>query len=127
MPDGLVEAAGAAGQLDAAGLAGGDRGLAAVNLMDHLNDRPGWKCLACGELWPCATAQERLIEEFWAFPSILTIYLTAQMYDALGDLVADGQMAPADLFERFVAWARKAVVAPEGDDEGGPPADDPQQ
>ncbi|MCO8271904.1 hypothetical protein M1L60_15015 [Actinoplanes sp. TRM 88003] len=96
------------------------RGLGPAAVMDHLNDRPGWNCTACGESWPCETARERLLEEFRAFPTTLTIYLSAQMYDALGDLVAEGQIVPGNLFERFVAWARKAAVAPRGDDEGGP-------
>ncbi len=39
---------------------------------------------------------------------MLCIYLTAQMYDALNDLVSIGHLAPADLFERFLAWTRKS-------------------
>ncbi|WP_250001728.1 hypothetical protein [Actinoplanes sp. M2I2] len=81
---------------------------------DHLNDRPSWDCVRCRAPWPCASAQDSLVEEFRAFPSVLTIYMTAQMYDALSDLVSTGQMAPADLFERFLAWARRAAVHPEG-------------
>ncbi|WP_250027260.1 hypothetical protein [Paractinoplanes maris] len=83
-------------------------------LLDHLNDRPSWDCVACGQPWPCATAQDRLVEEFQAFPSVLTIYMTAQMYDALSDLISQGRIAPADLFERFLAWARRAAVHPDG-------------
>ncbi|MBL7262041.1 hypothetical protein [Paractinoplanes lichenicola] len=44
---------------------------------------------------------------------MLTIYLSAQMYDALGDLISAGQMAPGDLFERFIGWARRAAIYPD--------------
>ncbi|MCY1140280.1 hypothetical protein OWR29_19955 [Actinoplanes sp. Pm04-4] len=61
--------------------------------------------------------QDRLLAEFRAFPSVLTVYLSAQMYDAIGDLISNGQMAPNNLFERFVAWARKATVVPKDAEE----------
>jgi hypothetical protein len=77
-----------------------------TELPAHLNSRPSWDCLMCGEPWPCATARTKLLAEFQQFPSTLTIYMSAQMYDALGDFVAAGQLTPADLFERFVGWGR---------------------
>ncbi|MEV6298661.1 hypothetical protein AB0M02_04565 [Actinoplanes sp. NPDC051861] len=46
-----------------------------------------------------------LLVEYRAFPSLLQIYLSAQMYDALDDLRAQGT-ARDDLYERFLEWAR---------------------
>ncbi|MEU8655132.1 hypothetical protein [Actinoplanes philippinensis] len=38
------------------------------------------------------------------FPSLLRIYLSAQMYEALDDLTAEGRPLPLNLYERFLAW-----------------------
>ncbi|WP_433791777.1 flavin reductase [Actinoplanes sp. CA-252034] len=51
-------------------------------------------------------ARERLLEEYTAYPSLLKIYLAAQMYEAFDDLAADEQSLPLNLYERFLAWAR---------------------
>ncbi|MFI1989341.1 hypothetical protein [Actinoplanes sp. NPDC020271] len=71
---------------------------------EHLHERPNWDCHACGRPWPCPTAQARLLYEYRAFPSLLRIYLSAQMYDALQDMVIDGGK-PVNLHDRFLAWA----------------------
>ncbi|MGX6607241.1 hypothetical protein ACWKSP_34720 [Micromonosporaceae bacterium Da 78-11] len=85
----------------------GDLMSATVNQADHLNNRPGWDCRACGQPWPCANAKADLLIEFRKFPSVLRIYMSAQMYDALNDLTSRGEPVPPDLYERFLAWARK--------------------
>ena len=56
----------------------------------HTHDRPHWNCRACGQPWPCANAKTDLLAEFHAYPSILKIYMSAQMYDALEDLTSHG-------------------------------------
>ncbi|GIF02917.1 hypothetical protein [Actinoplanes siamensis] len=71
---------------------------------EHLHDRPGWNCRICGRPWPCATAKTNLLYEYRAFPSLLRIYLSAQMYDAIEDMVTD-EGIPLNLYERFLAWA----------------------
>jgi hypothetical protein len=71
---------------------------------EHLHDRPDWNCRVCGQSWPCSTARTRLLHEYRAFPSLLRIYLSAQMYAALEDMVIDSQ-TPLNLYERFLAWA----------------------
>ncbi|WP_436526995.1 hypothetical protein [Actinoplanes sp. HUAS TT8] len=71
---------------------------------EHLHGRPDWNCLVCGRPWPCSTAQASLLYEYRAFPSLLRIYLSAQMYEALQDMVIDGGQ-PLNLYERFLAWA----------------------
>ena len=75
--------------------------------IEHLIDRPDWNCRVCGLPWPCPRARADLLVEFRAFPSVLTIYLSAQMYDALSDWLANGRPTPPDIYERFVSWARR--------------------
>ena len=71
---------------------------------EHLSNRPHWTCRACRKPWPCANAKADLLEEFNVFPSVLTIYLSAQMYDAMVDMTAHGEPAPSDLYDRFLSW-----------------------
>jgi hypothetical protein len=71
---------------------------------DHLSLRPSWDCLACGRPWPCANAKEVMLSEFRNFPTVLTIYMSAQMHDALDDLTANGRQVPPDLYDRFLTW-----------------------
>ncbi len=73
---------------------------------EHLSDRPQWLCRRCGAAWPCDEARAALLREYHAFPSLLKIYLSAQMYDALHDLTARGDPPPLNLHERFLAWAQ---------------------
>ena len=73
---------------------------------EHLHDRPRWDCRICKEPWPCAAAKADLKAEFRAFPSVLTIYMSSQMYDALMDLTSRGEPTPPDLYRRFLSWAR---------------------
>ncbi|GIM89520.1 hypothetical protein [Paractinoplanes toevensis] len=75
---------------------------------EHLRDRPDWDCRSCQQPWPCANAKANLLVEFRQFPSVLTIYLSAQMYEALGDMTSRGEPAPPNLYERFLSWARHA-------------------
>jgi len=74
---------------------------------EHLHERPLWDCRVCKQPWPCANAKAGLLAEFNTFPSVLAIYLSAQMYDALSDLTSHGQTPPPDLYERFLSWARR--------------------
>ena len=80
----------------------------------HAGARPSWDCEACGEPWPCANAKDRLIAEFRGFPSVLTVYMSAQMCEAMLDLTAHGTEAPADLYERFLSWVHFATPRPRG-------------
>ena len=84
-----------------------------VDSTDHLHGRPDWTCRRCRQPWPCEDAKENLLAEFSGFPSVLAIYLSTQMYDAIGDLAIRGQKAPTDLYDRFLSWAV-------GDDEERP-------
>jgi hypothetical protein len=77
--------------------------LTTIQEAEHLHERPDWNCRACGQPWPCATAQARLLHEYRAFPSLLRVYLSTQMYEALEDMAAGG--GPS-LHERFLAWAQ---------------------
>ncbi|GAB1642005.1 hypothetical protein [Krasilnikovia sp. MM14-A1259] len=70
----------------------------------HTPGRPTWRCRQCGYPWPCRPAKTHLLTEYKYSPSALTIYLAAQMYDALTDLHRRDQ--PAALYDRFLSWAR---------------------
>ena len=85
----------------------GDDLTTTVQQTEHLHGRPSWGCRACGHPWPCANAKANLSSEFRRFPSVLAIYMTAQMHDALLDLTAHGGATPADLYQRFLAWIRR--------------------
>ncbi|GAA4591926.1 hypothetical protein BJY16_000447 [Actinoplanes octamycinicus] len=73
--------------------------------VEHLHGRPDWGCRACGLPWPCVTARVRLLHEYRAFPSLLRIYLSAQMYEAIEDMLVTGKASPSHLYERFIGWA----------------------
>lgn len=75
-----------------------------AQLTEHLYGRPSWDCRICGRPWPCANAKACLAAEFRGLPSVLAIYMSAQMHDALMDLTAHGAEAPSNLYERFLAW-----------------------
>ncbi|BEL11805.1 hypothetical protein Q0Z83_099960 [Actinoplanes sichuanensis] len=64
----------------------------------------------CGHPWPCPEAKACLLKEYQAFPSLLKIYLSAQMYDALDDFTSDGE-TPGNLYERFLAWTRPRTLS----------------
>lgn len=78
---------------------------AIMEAIEHLHDRPAWDCRVCKQPWPCAKAKDNLLTEFRGFPSVLTIYLSGHMYDAVLDLRHHGDLAPNDLYERFISWA----------------------
>lgn len=86
---------------------------------EHIRVRPSWDCAACGRPWPCADAKAALLREFRRFPSVLTILMATQMYDAFDDLAAQGRLPRALLYERFLGWI---VLRPP--DEETDPADD---
>jgi hypothetical protein len=77
---------------------------------EHLHHRPDWDCRICKQPWPCDNAKAGLLAEFSTFPSVLTIYLSTQMYDAMGDFSARGLPAPPDLYERFLSWVRHSRI-----------------
>lgn len=76
----------------------------------HLAYRPIWCCRTCGAPWPCGPARLALLAEYRDDPIGLSVYLCAMLHDAAGDLYRlnpyDGPN-PRELFERFVAWARR--------------------
>jgi hypothetical protein len=88
---------------------------------EHVGERPSWDCAACARPWPCANAKERLLSEFRGFPSVLTIYMSAQMCEAMLDLTAHGTDPPTDLYDRFLAWVHLASARNRGG-EGAPRA-----
>jgi hypothetical protein len=73
-------------------------------LQSHSGKRPCWDCVACARPWPCANAKELMLSEFQGFRSLLIVYMSAQMCEALLDLTAHGGEPPPDLYDRFLAW-----------------------
>ena len=90
--------------------------------IDHLGVRPSWDCVACGQPWPCANAKEELLTEFRNFPSVLAIYMSAQLTEAFDDLSATSGHPPPDLYDRFIAWIHRAIQ-PEPADPSSPAGD----
>jgi hypothetical protein len=74
----------------------------------HSGERPTWDCDACTQPWPCANAKDELLQEFHGYPSVLAVYMSAQMCEAVLDLTAHGAEPPADLYERFLSWIHLA-------------------
>ena len=73
---------------------------------EHLHGTPSWNCRTCEQPWPCPRARADLSEEFRHFPSVLTVYMAAQMQEALSSMAAEKRQAPQDLYKRVLAWIR---------------------
>lgn len=71
----------------------------------HLPSRPDWSCLGCKEEtpWPCDTARMQLAEAYRPDRISLLMYLGELRFLATYELPT---VSPAELFERFAAWAR---------------------
>jgi hypothetical protein len=78
---------------------------------EHLPDRPHWRCRSCDRPWPCPDARASLLHEYRSYPSLLKIYLSAQMYEALDDFTANGDAPPLGLYDRFLTWSRNHPAA----------------
>lgn len=72
--------------------------MAMTDSVSHLPQRPTWMCGNCGLPWPCGAAKARLVAEFVDMPTVLRVYLAAQLGDAAVDL-----HDPA-LHARFLGW-----------------------
>ena len=82
---------------------------------EHNRVRPSWICAVCGQPWPCPDARNALLHEFGRFPSVLTVFMATQMYDAFDDLAAQGRLPTTVLHERFLGW----IPIPPPEAEGG--------
>lgn len=74
----------------------GDR---AITGREHLPNRPGWDCWACGQDWPCEPAQDAFAET----------YDVPSLAEFMGDLLVTAAkdlpwLEIPDLAGRFVAW-----------------------
>lgn len=86
----------------------------------HTEERPSWDCRSCTQPWPCANAKDWLITEFQGLPSLLTIYMSALINEAMIDLTAHGGGPPSDLQERFLSWISPTTEKPR-EERGFPP------
>jgi hypothetical protein len=72
--------------------------------MEHIEDRPSWKCRGCGDPWPCRPAQMHLLAELGPTP------LRIHMWMRLELAAADMPTTPAgDLFDRFLHWTSAPI------------------
>ncbi|MFG1649831.1 flavin reductase [Micromonospora sp. NPDC049275] len=71
--------------------------------LPHLATRPTWRCQSCGIAWPCSAAKLSLLGEYRENRSALVAYLMTLRDEAAGQCHGT---KPADLDDRFVAWAR---------------------
>jgi hypothetical protein len=69
----------------------------------HVAERPSWRCRQCHDEWPCILAKADLKASLDRVGRV--IYMNLHLVDALVD---QPQLAPAELFERFVGWARES-------------------
>jgi hypothetical protein len=74
---------------------------------EHQPARPTWDCRACQTPWPCDPARERLVRLYDG--TTLSIFMVDRLLEAIRDVPA---MTPFELFDRFLAWTRRA---PESD------------
>ena len=71
----------------------------------HLPARPSWDCVACGRPWPCDPAREHLVSSTESATS-LTVYMYGYFQEANTQLPPPAP--PDELYERFLAWTRRA-------------------
>ncbi|MGW5671337.1 hypothetical protein [Micromonospora sp. NPDC003776] len=68
---------------------------------EHAPVTPGWTCGSCGDDWPCATKQRRLLAEYQADRASLSVYLGSCLAAATEDLPA---FPRSSLQDRFMGW-----------------------
>jgi hypothetical protein len=72
---------------------------------EHTPTRPGWRCAACLEQWPCPPAKTDLAEEYRGQLTALRIYIAGQLWNAIDDaMLTDLGPSPCGLRERFLDW-----------------------
>lgn len=71
--------------------------------LQHLADRPSWRCRVCDEPWPCPPAREHLARTL--DPTGLAMYMWANFEEAifLGHLTL---RSSPNAYERFIGWTR---------------------
>ncbi|GGM12628.1 hypothetical protein [Micromonospora yangpuensis] len=92
----------------------------------HRPVRPAWTCGACGAEWPCQPQRQALLADYGRAPIALSLYLAAHYLDAVPELP---DVPVAQLYRRFLGWARCASTRPTPDiaeSRTGPDADEPQ-
>ena len=67
---------------------------------EHLPNRPGWDCWACGHPWPCKPARDELAEAY-TIPQLVD-FMAARLDEAAKDMHT---VEADELADRFMAWA----------------------
>ncbi|MFE9183679.1 hypothetical protein ACFYMB_10125 [Micromonospora haikouensis] len=84
-------------------------GARATTTAQHLPLRPLWLCRACAAPWPCAPARLALLREYADDRVALLIHLAGLLHEATTQLYTlnpHDAPEPAQLFARFLGWAR---------------------
>jgi hypothetical protein len=69
----------------------------------HVAERPSWRCRHCHDEWPCTLAKADLKASLDRVGRV--IYMNLHLVDVLVD---QPQLGAAELFDRFVGWARES-------------------
>jgi len=72
-----------------------------MSVSRHQPVRPSWRCLACGDDWPCRRRRTELTLECGRDKVRLALYMAGFFSDALDD---SPQASPQDLYRRFLGW-----------------------
>ena len=68
---------------------------------EHTPRQPDWTCQTCGQDWPCAPRQTKILGEDSRHHVSSALYLAMQMNEACLDLP---QMRAGQLWARFLGW-----------------------
>jgi hypothetical protein len=73
--------------------------------IEHNPERPGWRCRACGEPWPCPARRSSYLAEFAGNPVGLTMLMAGWLAEAARDL---GDEPARVLYARMLGWLHEA-------------------
>ena len=69
----------------------------------HQPRRPGWRCAACQDEWPCARRRAELRAEFEGERVRLALHMAGYLGEAALD---HPDAAESLLYDRFLGWCR---------------------
>ena len=73
--------------------------------LEHIPERPSWRCRTCRREWPCGKAKASLAADSVVCRTSVLVYLAICRADAAVDLLPGG--SPSNLYDRFIGWARE--------------------
>jgi hypothetical protein len=70
----------------------------------HMPERPGWCCVDCRQAWPCREKKAGLLAEHADARTVLMLYMSAHLGDAIDDYRLGCRDSVSGLFDRFLGW-----------------------